>query len=56
MGIPLYVISYFSLSAFNIFSLNLLFVHLIDTCFFLGLSYMRLSVLHGHQWIFTFPC
>ena len=36
MGIPLYVISYFSLSAFNIFSLNLLFVHLIDMCFFLG--------------------
>ena len=40
MGIPLYVIFYFSLAAFSIFSLNLVFVSLISTClgvFLLGL-------------------
>ena len=39
MEIPLYVIFCFSLSAFNIFSLNLIFVSLINMCFdvfFLG--------------------
>ena len=32
MGMPLYVISCFSLAAFNIFSLNLIFVSLINMC------------------------
>ena len=39
MGIPLYVIFSFPLAAFNIFSLNLIFVSLINMClgvFFLG--------------------
>ena len=39
MGIPLYVIFCFSLATFNIFSLNLIFVRLINMClgvFFLG--------------------
>ena len=32
MGIPLYVICCFSLTAFNIFSLNLIFVSLVNIC------------------------
>ena len=50
MGIPLCVIFCFSLAAFNIFSLNLTFISLINMCvgvFSLGLSCMGLSVLPG---------
>ena len=39
MGVPFYVTSCFSLAAFNIFSLNVIFVSLINRClgvFFLG--------------------
>ena len=44
MGIPLYVIFYFSLAAFNIFSLNLIFVILINRC--LGVFFLRF-ILYG---------
>jgi len=32
IGVPLYVIYFFSLAAFNISSLSLILVHLIDMC------------------------
>ena len=32
MGVPMYVICHFSLAAFNSFSLNLIFVSLINMC------------------------
>ena len=49
MGIPLYVICCFSLAAFNIFSLYLIFDSLICVlaCFSLDLSCMGLSALPG---------
>ena len=50
MGIPLYVICCFSLAAFNIFSLYLIFDSLSNTClgvFLLGFICMGLSVLPG---------
>ena len=59
MRIPLYVICWFSLAAFNIFSLNLIFVTLINMClvfFSQGLSCMGLSLLFGLGWLFPFPC
>ena len=49
-GIPLYVICCFSLAAFNIFSLYLIFDSLITMClgvFLLDLSCMGLSALPG---------
>ena len=57
---PLYVICCFSLAAFNIFSLYLIFVSLINMClgmFLLenSLSCMGLSVLPGLDWLFPFP-
>ena len=45
--------------AFNIFSLYLIFVSLINVClgvFLLGLSCEGLSVLPGLGWLFLFPC
>ena len=51
MGIPLYVICCFSLAAFSIFSLYLIFDNLINVCvlvcFSLELSCMGLSALPG---------
>ena len=47
MGFPLYVTCWFSLSAFNILSLCLVFVSLISMCFFLGISCMGLFLLLG---------
>ena len=44
MGIPLYVIFCFSLAAFNIFSLNLIFVSFINMC--LGVFLLRF-ILYG---------
>ena len=44
MGIPLYVIYCFSLAAFNIFSLKLIFVRLINMC--LGMFFLRF-ILYG---------
>ena len=57
MGIPLYVICCFSLSAFNIFSLNLIFLLgkiCVVLCFSLGLSCQGLSVLPGFGLLFPF--
>ena len=47
MRSPLYVICCFSLAAFNIFSLRLTFVSLLNMCLGLGFSCMGLSVLPG---------
>ena len=50
MGFPLYVTCFFSLAAFNILSLCLVFVSLISMClgvFLLGLSCMALFVPLG---------
>ena len=50
MGIALYIIYCFSLVAFNIFSLNLIFVSLLNMClgvFLLELSCMGLFELPG---------
>ena len=47
MGFPLYVTFCFSLAAFNILSLCLVFVSLISMCFFLGISCMGLFLLLG---------
>ena len=55
MGIPLCVICCFSLFAFNICSLCLIFVNLINMClgcFTLGLSCLRLSGFLGLSWLF----
>ena len=57
MGIPLYVTYCFSLAAFNILSLYLVFVSLISMCFgmfYLGLSCMGLFVPLGLDWLFPF--
>ena len=48
MGIPLYVICCFSLAAFNICSLCLIFVNLINTC--LGVFCLRF-ILFGALWV-----
>ena len=59
MGFPLYVTCCFSLTAFNILSLCLIFVSLISMClgvFLLGFIQMRLSALCGLDWLFPFPC
>ena len=56
MGGPLYVFCYFSLVAFNIFSLSLIFVNLISICLSTDLSYLGLSVFPGIGWLFPVPC
>ena len=59
MGFPLYVTCCFSLAAFNILTLCLIFVHLISLClgsFSLGLSCMGLFVPLGLDWLFSFLC
>ena len=59
MGIPLDIICCFSLSAFNIFSLNLIFVSLIDVylgVFHLGFVLKRTLCASGTRWQFPFPC
>ena len=59
VGFPLYVTCCFSLAAFNILSLCLVFVSLISMClamFSLALSYIGLSVHLGLDWLFPFPC
>ena len=59
MGFPLYVICCFSIAAFNILSLCLVFLSLISmclTCFSLGLSCTVLSVPLELYWLFPFPC
>ena len=48
MGIPLYVICCFSLAAFNICSLCLIFVNLINMC--LGVFHLGL-ILFGTLWV-----
>ena len=48
MGIPLYVLCYFSLAAFNICSLCLIFVNLINMC--LGVFCLRF-ILFGTLWV-----
>ena len=48
MGIPLCVIYYFSLAAFNIYSLCLIFVNLINMC--LGVFCLRF-MLFGTLWV-----
>ena len=48
MGIPLCVIYYFSLAAFNIYSLCLVFVNLINMC--LGVSHLGF-ILFGALWV-----
>ena len=56
MGIPLYVICCFSLAAFNIFSLYLIFDSLINRClgiFSLALSCMGLSALPGSDYFLS---
>ena len=49
MGIPLCVICYFSLAAFNICSLCLIFVNLINMC--LGVFHLGF-ILFGTLWVF----
>ena len=47
-----------NLVAFNVLSLYLIFVNLINICFsifFLGLSCMEISILPGPGWLFLFP-
>ena len=58
MGFPLYVTCCFSLAAFNIISLCLVFVRLICVlaCFSLDSSCMGLFVPLGFDWLFSFPC
>ena len=59
MGFPLYVTCCLSLAAFNILSLCLVSVSLINMClnvFLLGLSCKGLSALPGLGWLFPFPC
>ena len=46
MGIPLYVICCFSLVAFNIFSLSLIFINLITLCLGVFLLEFMLYSLH----------
>ena len=47
MGIPLYVICCFSLAVFNIFSLNLIFVSLINKCLSIFLpGFIQCGTLH----------
>ena len=59
MGIPLWVICCFSLTAFNICSLCLIFLLIwlicVLGCFALGLSYLELSVFLGLGWLFPSP-
>ena len=58
MVIPLYVICCFSLAAFNICSLCLIFVNLIDMClgvFLFGLSWVGLFVVPGLGCLLAFP-
>ena len=59
MGIPLCVICCFPLGAFNICSLCLIFVNLINMClgvfFALGLSYLGLSGFLWLGWLFPSP-
>ena len=57
-GIPLCVICCFSLAAFNICSLCLIFINSINKClgvFCLGLSYLGLSRCLGFGWLFPSP-
>ena len=59
MGFLLYVTSCFSLAAFNILSLCLVFVLwlvCVLACFSLGLSCMGLFVPLGLDWLIPFPC
>ena len=58
MGIPLYVICYFSLAAFNICSLCLIFVNLINMClgvFCLGFILFGTLQVSWTQVIISFP-
>ena len=58
VDIPLYVICCFSLAAFNIFSLYLIFDSLIYMClgmFSLDLSCMGLSDFPGLDLLFSYP-
>ena len=58
MRFPLYVTCCFSLAAFNILSLCLIFVSLISMClgmFLLDLSCMGLFAPLGLHWLFPFP-
>ena len=52
MGISLYVICCFCLGAFNICSLCLIFVSLINMCSTFGLSCLGLPGFHGCTWLF----
>ena len=58
MGFPLYVTCCFSLAAFNILSLCLVFVWLVCVlaCFSLGLSCMGLFGPPELDWLFPFLC
>ena len=59
MGFPLFVTCCFSLAAFNILSLCLVFIIwlvCVLACFSLGLSCMGPSVLLGLDWLFPLPC
>ena len=55
MGVPLCVICCFSLAAFNICSLCLIFVNLINMCLALGFSCLGLSGFLGLGWLFPSP-
>ena len=52
MGIPLYVICFFSFVAFNIFSLYLIFVSLINMCF--GM-FLLVTLDASSTWVFPVP-
>jgi len=59
MGFPLYVTCCFSLAAFNILSLHLIFVSLISMClgmFILWVYPVWDSVPLGLDWLFPFAC
>ena len=59
MGLPLYVTCCFSLAAFNILSLNLIFVSLIDVylgVFLLGFVLKRTLCASRTRWQFPFLC
>ena len=59
MGFPFYVTCCFSLAAFNILSLCLVFISLISMCcgmFLFRLFCMGLFVPLGVDWLFPFPC
>ena len=59
MGFPVYVTCCFSLVAFNILSLCLVFVSLISMCpcvFLLGLILYGTLMPLGLDWLFPFPC